>query len=63
MKLQPGDCVKTESGEVGKVVRVSRLTVFVAIPERGKVDSIKAFIESQLAKVEKPPDAAGDACE
>lgn len=30
LTLQPGDWVQTDSGEVGRVVHISRLTVFVA---------------------------------
>ena len=51
MKLQPGDWVKTNRGEVGKVVHISRLTVFVALPDPPKPDRIEAFLESQLQKV------------
>ena len=54
MDLQPGDCVRTDSGEVGKVVHISRLTVFVALPDAGKVDRIEAFLESQLGKITPP---------
>jgi preprotein translocase subunit YajC len=59
MDLQPGDCVRIESGEIGKVVHVSRLTVFVALAANNKTDSVKAFLESQLTKVPPPcePDA------
>jgi hypothetical protein len=52
MGLQPGDCVKSLAGDVGKIVHISRLTVFVAIPVPEKVDRIEAFLESQLEKVE-----------
>jgi hypothetical protein len=54
MELQPDDLVKTESGEVGKVVYIDRLTVFVAIIMPGEVDRINAFLESQLTKIESP---------
>ena len=52
VNLQAGDCVKTETGEVGKVVHISRLTVFVAFPMKGKDDRIQAFLESGLTKIE-----------
>ena len=51
MKLQLGDWVKTEKDEVGKVVHISRLTVFVALPNHPKPDRVEAFLESQLTKV------------
>ena len=51
MKLQPGDWVKTAKDEVGKVVHISRLTVFVALSNHPKPDRVEAFLESQLKKV------------
>jgi preprotein translocase subunit YajC len=53
MELQRGDWVKTESGEVGKVIHITRLTVFVAFAVPGKDDRVDAFLESQLTKT--PP--------
>jgi len=52
--LMVGDCVKTQFGEVGRVVHVSRLTLFVAIPSRGKADRVPAMLadcEFRLASV------------
>ena len=48
------DWVKTESGETGKVVHISRLTVFVAHLVPCKEDHIEAYLESQLRKIERP---------
>jgi hypothetical protein len=57
MGLKPGDIVKTESGDVGKVVHISRLTIFVALTVPGNEDRVEAFLESQLTKIDptKPP--------
>ena len=55
LQLNPGDRVRTESGEIGKVVHISRLSVFVALPVDGEADRIEAFLESTLSKLE-PPD-------
>jgi hypothetical protein len=55
MALQPGDIVRTESGEVGKVVHLSRMTIFVALPTRGGVDKVAAFLQSQLVKIAEQP--------
>jgi hypothetical protein len=52
MELKPGDTVKTESGDLGKVVHISRLTIFVALAVPGKEDCVEAFLESQLTKIE-----------
>jgi hypothetical protein len=54
MELKAGEWVKTESGEVGKIVHISRLTVFVALPDPPKPDRVEAFLESQLSRVERP---------
>ena len=44
MELKRDDWVKTESGETGKVVHISRLTVFVAIMVACKEDRMEAFL-------------------
>ena len=54
MELKRDDWVKTESGETGKVVHISRLTVFVALMVPCKEDRMEAFLESQLTKIERP---------
>lgn len=46
--------LKQSRGEVGKVVHISRLTVFVALASPPKPDRIEAFLESQLTKIERP---------
>ena len=58
MDLQRDEWVRTESGEVGKIVHISRMTVFVAIQVRGKEDRIEAFLESQLTKIERPAESS-----
>ena len=54
MDLQCDEWVRTETGEVGKVVHINRLTVFVAVMVPGEADRIEAFLESQLTKIERP---------
>jgi hypothetical protein len=54
MRLQRDDWVKTGEGKVGKIVHISRLTVFVAFAVPGDEDRIDGFLESQLTKVERP---------
>jgi hypothetical protein len=54
MELKRDDWVKTESGETGKVVHISRLTIFVAIMVPCSEDRIAAYQESQLKKIERP---------
>jgi hypothetical protein len=54
MELKRDDWVKTESCEYGKVVHISRLTVFVAVMVPGKEDRMEAYLESQLTKIPRP---------
>ena len=54
MELQSGDWVKTEAGHVGKVVHISRLTVFVALLVPYQEQRIEAFLASQLRRTERP---------
>ena len=54
MQLQKGDWVQTENGEQGKVVLVSRLTVFVEIRAEGKGSYVDGYLESQLTKIKRP---------
>lgn len=53
MELKRDVWVKTQSGEVGKVVHVSHLTVFVAHLVPCKDDRIEAYLVSQLTKVDR----------
>jgi hypothetical protein len=54
VELKPGDWVRAESGEEGKVVHISRLTVFVNVRGAGKEERVTAFLKSQLKKIEPP---------
>jgi hypothetical protein len=54
MRLQRDDWVKMRTGKVGKVVHISKITVFVAFEVPGDEDRIDGFLESQLMKVERP---------
>jgi hypothetical protein len=61
VELTVGDVVKTESNDVGKVVHISRLTVFVALPTRTGEDTVAAYLASQLRRAEEHPSNAIDA--
>ena len=50
-----GDRVRTETGEVGKIVHIARLTVFVQLELEPDDASLKAFLMSQLTKLDPPP--------
>jgi hypothetical protein len=54
MELKRGDCVRTTSGDVGLVVHISRLMVFVAFPIPDKEDLVQGYLESHLTKIERP---------
>ena len=61
MTLQPGDWVRAETGEVGKVVHIARLSVFVQIEGESKESTLKAFLQSQLTRIDPPQPPAGPA--
>lgn len=48
MVLQVGEWLKTESGEIGKVIHASRLTVVVALPNPPKPDRVEAVTDESL---------------
>ena len=52
--LKIGDRVCTETGEVGKIVHIARLTVFVQLDSEPDDASLKAFLMSQLTKLDPP---------
>ena len=54
MQFENGDCVRTESGEVGRVVHIARLTVFVQLDAEPENASLKAFLMSRLTKIDPP---------
>jgi hypothetical protein len=54
VELKPGDCVRTEAGEIGKIVFIDRLTVFVSFPVTGTIADIRAFLKSTLTLANVP---------
>jgi hypothetical protein len=54
MALQSGDWVRTEAGDVGRVVYISRLTAFVQIEPPPQDKRLKAFLTSTLTKIDPP---------
>jgi hypothetical protein len=54
MYLQEGDWVRTEKGEIGKVVHVYRLSAFVDLKGQGNDHELKSFLLSTLTKTEPP---------
>ena len=54
MEFNYGDIVRTPLGVVGKVVEISRLTVFVGFPAKEGYE-IRAFLASELEKVPQAP--------
>ena len=54
MYLQEGDWVRTEKGEIGKILHVYRLSAFVDLKGQDNDQDIKSFLLSTLTKVEPP---------
>ena len=59
MELQNGNWVRTEKGEIGKVVHISRLTAFIEIPAKGSNSTLVSYLLSQLTAID-PPTTATD---
>jgi hypothetical protein len=59
MTLEPGEWVRTESGEVGTVVHSARLSVFVQLASDGGPDSVKAYLLSELTRIDPPQSPGG----
>jgi hypothetical protein len=59
-QFSAGEWVRTDAGEIGKVVYTARLTVFVQMANEPTDATVKAFLESQLTRVEPPGEEAGE---
>lgn len=55
MELQPGDLVRADTGEVGRVVHTVRMSVFIQIEGESTDSTLRAFLMSRLTKIEPPP--------
>jgi hypothetical protein len=55
MTLEKGDWVQTDTGEVGKIFLVNRVSAFVEISAKGKDSTLVSFLLSRLTKI-APPD-------
>ncbi|HEX4413873.1 MAG TPA: hypothetical protein VH107_09625 [Lacipirellulaceae bacterium] len=53
-QFSAGEWVRTDSGEVGTVVHTARLTVFVQLESDPSEATVKAFLESQLTRIDPP---------
>jgi hypothetical protein len=58
--IESGDRVRTSSGETGRVVHTARLSVFVQLDSEPSEATIKAFLLSDLTKIEPPETKNGD---
>lgn len=56
--LSIGDRVRTTDGDVGTVVHIAKLTVFVRLEGETNDASLKAFLASQLFRI-APPSPSG----
>ena len=52
--ITAGDWVRAETGEIGQVIHIARLTVFVQLEAEPSNSTLKAFLESQLTKIDPP---------
>ena len=52
--LQSGDWVRADSGEIGVVVYTTRQTAFLQMEGEPKGRTLRAFLLSQLTKIDPP---------
>jgi preprotein translocase subunit YajC len=53
--LETGDWVRAVSGQIGKIILISRLTAFVDV-RHGETTHTKTFLLSELTKIDPPPE-------
>lgn len=58
-QFSAGEWVRTDLGEVGRVVHTARLTVFVQLEADPAEATVKAFLESQLTRIDPPEQTPG----
>jgi hypothetical protein len=52
--LASGDWVRIGSGEVGKIVTISKVSAFVDIQGRPAPENVKMFLLSELTRIDPP---------
>ena len=58
MELQKGDWVRTETGNLGRVVVIYQVSAFVELHYEGRASSVVNYLASQLTKIDPPTDKA-----
>ena len=53
MQFEPGQWVRTDKGDVAKVIHISRLSVFVEL-QGDKAGKVESHLMSQVTKIESP---------
>jgi hypothetical protein len=54
VELQKGDWVRTETGEMGRVVMIYPVSAFVEVHTEGKSTGVVSYLTSQLTKIDPP---------
>ena len=52
--LKTGDWVRTNSGQTGNIILISRLSAFVEV-QKGETTHTMTYLLSELTKIEPPP--------
>ena len=58
MELQKADWVRTETGNLGRVVVIYQVSAFVELHYEGRASSVVNYLTSQLTKIDPPTDKA-----
>jgi hypothetical protein len=59
MDLKKGDWVKTDTGEVGRVMMVYQVSAFVEVHSEGEHARVISYLTSQLTKIDPPQRPTG----
>jgi hypothetical protein len=57
--LDIGDRVRTSEGDVGTVVHIAKLTVFVQFDAENDDARLRSFLASQLIRIDRPSRPTG----
>jgi hypothetical protein len=57
--LDIGDRVRTDEGDVGTIVHIAKLTVFVQFDAENDEAPLKSYLASQLIRVDPPSPPTG----
>jgi hypothetical protein len=59
MDLEPGAWVRTQAGEVGQIVTITKMSAFVKVEGEPAPENVRLFLLSELTRVDPPHEPKG----